>query len=114
VPGYLFPEGPDGPDVAGHGLTPRRALERQLLLAAAAIESGDPMAASTLGEALHAARSQGFLNTVIATAPQVTAYLIEHAAQMRPDPFINQLVATALDVRAAAGTAVPATSWPSR
>jgi LuxR family maltose regulon positive regulatory protein len=81
-------------------LTPRHALVRQLLLAAAAIERGDPAAAGLLGGALHAARSQGFLNTVVTTAPQVTGYLVEHAAPLRPDPFTEQLVAAALQVRA--------------
>ena len=41
------------------GLTPRRALVRQLLLAAAAIERGDPMAASILGGAVQTARRAG-------------------------------------------------------
>ncbi len=45
--------------------------------------------------------SEGFLNTVITTAPQVTSYLVEHAAQLGPDPFIGQLVSAALEVRAA-------------
>jgi LuxR family maltose regulon positive regulatory protein len=86
---------------AGLGdLTPRQALVRQVLLAAAAIERGDPAAAGTLGRALHTARSQGFLNTVITAAPQVTSYMVEHAVQLRSDPFIEQLVAAALDVRA--------------
>ena len=53
-----------------------------------------------LGGALHTARSQGFLNTVVTTAPQVTSYIVEHAAQLRSDPFIDQLVAAALEVRA--------------
>lgn len=82
-------------------LTPRQALERQVLLAAAAIQRGDPAAANMLGGALHAARSQGFLNTVVTAAPQVTGYLIEHAAQLRFDPFTEKLVAAALEVRAA-------------
>jgi LuxR family transcriptional regulator, maltose regulon positive regulatory protein len=82
------------------GLTPRHALVRQLLLAAAAIERGDPAAASLFGGALHTARSRGFFNTVITTAPQVTAYLVEHAAPLRADPFTEQLVAAALEVRA--------------
>jgi LuxR family maltose regulon positive regulatory protein len=82
-------------------LTPRHALVRQLLLAAAAIERGDPAAASMLGRALHMARSHGFLNTVITTAPQVTRYMVEHAAPLRSDPFIERLVAAALEVRAA-------------
>ena len=81
-------------------LTPRQALVRQILLAAAAIERGDPAAAGLLGGALHTARSQGFLNTVVTTAPQVTGYVVEHAAQLRPDPFTEQLVAAALEVRA--------------
>jgi len=91
-------------------LTPRRALERAILLAAAAIERGDPMAASILGTALHTARRQGFLGTVVTTAPQVTAYLIEHAGQLRTDPFVERLVAAALEVRAAQ----PAASLPSQ
>ena len=82
-------------------LTPRQALVRLLLLAAAAIERGDPAAGGILGGALHIARGHGFLNTVITTAPQVTGYLVEHAAQLRSDPFVERLVAAALQVRAA-------------
>jgi LuxR family maltose regulon positive regulatory protein len=81
-------------------LTPRHALVRQILLAAAAIERGDPVAAGLLGGVLHTARNQGFLNTVVTTAPQVTGYVVEHAAQLRPDLFAEQLVAAALEVRA--------------
>jgi LuxR family transcriptional regulator, maltose regulon positive regulatory protein len=88
-------------------LTPRQALVRQVLLAAAAIERGDPAAASLLGSALHASRGQGFLNTVVTTAPQVASYLVEHAAHLRPDPFIDTLVAVALEVRAAQPGAAP-------
>jgi len=81
-------------------LTPRRALVRQLLLAAAAIGRGDPMTASIVGGALGAARRGGFLHTVVTTAPQVTSYLVEHSAQVRPDPFMEQLISAALEVRA--------------
>src|SRR5262249_40329662 len=88
-------------------LTPRRALVCQLLLTAAAIERGDPVAASMFGSILHTARSQGFLNTVVTTAPQVTGYVIEHAARLRSDPFIEQLVAAALEVRATQPGAAP-------
>jgi ATP/maltotriose-dependent transcriptional regulator MalT len=84
----------------GH-LTPRRALVRQLLLAAAAIERGDPMTASILSGALETARNEGFCNTVVTTAPQVTSYLIEHAAPARSDPFIERLITAALQVRSA-------------
>ena len=94
-------------------LTPRHALVRQVLLAAAAIERGDPAATGMLGRALHTARSQGFLNTVITAAPQVTSYLIEHAAQLRSDPYTEQLVAAALELRAVrSGTAPPSRLLP--
>jgi LuxR family maltose regulon positive regulatory protein len=83
------------------GLTPRRALVRQVLLAAAAIERGDPAAAGIVGGVLQAARHEGFLNTVVTTAPQLTSYLVQHSAQARPEPFLEQLMTAALDVRAA-------------
>ena len=82
-------------------LTPRRALVRQLLLAAAAIGRGDPMAASILGSALATARDGGFCNTVVTTAPEVTGYLIEHTAPARSDPFSRQLITAAVQVRSA-------------
>ena len=83
----------------GH-LTPRRALMREMLLAAAAIARGDPMAASILGGALQTARRAGFLNTVVTAAPQVTSYLIADSAQARADPFTEQLLAAALEAHA--------------
>jgi LuxR family transcriptional regulator, maltose regulon positive regulatory protein len=93
-------------EIALGDLTPRHALVRQVLLAAAAIERGDLAATGMLGGALHVARSQGFLNTIITAAPQVTSYLIEHGVQLRSDPYTEQLVAAALEVRAAqSGTA---------
>jgi LuxR family maltose regulon positive regulatory protein len=82
------------------GLPPHQALVRQILLAGTSIERADPMAPSTLGSVLHSARGEGFLNTVVTTAPQVTSYLIEHAIQLRPDPFIKQLIAAAVEVHA--------------
>jgi len=36
----------------------------------------------------------------VTTAPQVAGYVVEHAAQLRPDPFTERLVAAALEVRA--------------
>ena len=83
------------------GLTPRRALVRQILLAASAIGRADPATAGIVAGALDAARRGGFLSTVVTTAPQVTSYLVEHATQVRPDPFTGQLIAAALQVRAA-------------
>jgi LuxR family transcriptional regulator, maltose regulon positive regulatory protein len=91
-------------------LTPRRALEREILLAAAAIERGDPRTAEVVGNALREARRQAFLGTVVTTAPQVTEYLIEHAIQLRADPFIGRLISAACEVRAAA----PAPRRPGR
>jgi len=82
-------------------LTPRRALVRQILLAAAAIERGDPLIAGILASALEAARRGGFCNTVVTTASQVTSYLIEHSHPVRQDPFADQVVVAALEVRTA-------------
>ena len=82
-------------------LTPRRELVRQLLLAAAAIERGDPMAAAIVGGAIQTARQEGYLNTIVSTAPQVTSYLIEHATPVHRDPFIEQLIDAVLQARAA-------------
>ena len=81
-------------------LTPRRALVRQILLAAAAISRGDPLAAGLLGGVLETARLGGFLNTVVTTAPLVTSYLVEHAPQAGLDPLTEQLTSAALEVRA--------------
>jgi LuxR family transcriptional regulator, maltose regulon positive regulatory protein len=81
-------------------LTPRRALEYQILQAAVAIERGDPMTAGIMGGVLHAARRGGFCNTVVTTAPQVTGYLVEHWTQVRPDALMEQLIAAAMQVRA--------------
>jgi len=82
-------------------LTPRRALVREILLAAAAIGRGDPTADGIIGGLLEVARHAGFVNTVVTTAPQVTSYLVEHATRLRPDQFTEQLIGAALQVRAA-------------
>jgi len=82
-------------------LTPRRALVRQLLLAAAAISRGDPMTSGILAGALQTARLGGFRHTVVTTAPQLTSYLIGHSAPAYPDPFTEQLIAAAFEVHAA-------------
>jgi LuxR family transcriptional regulator, maltose regulon positive regulatory protein len=81
--------------------TPRQALVRELLLGATAIAREDPMTAGILEGALQTARREGFLNTIVTTAPPVTSYLIEHSPRMRADPFREKLIAAALDVRAA-------------
>ena len=82
-------------------LTPRRALIRQLLHAAAAIERSDPTAASIIGGAVHTARREGYLHTIVTTTPQVTSYLIAHATPGQRDPFLQQLIDAALGTRAA-------------
>ena len=91
-------------------LTPRRALVRQLLLAAAAISRGDPMTAGILAGALRTARLGGFCNTVVTTAPQLTSYLIEHSVPAHSDPFTGELIGAALEVRAAQ----PEADWSRR
>ena len=89
-------------------LTPRRALVRQILLAAAAIARDDPVTAGLVGGVLDTARRGGFLQTVVTTAPQVTGYLAAHSARLRPSPFTERLIAAALEVHAAEpGTASP-------
>jgi LuxR family maltose regulon positive regulatory protein len=69
-------------------------------MAAAAIERGDPSAAGIMAAVVSTARQDGFLHTVVTTAPQVTSYLVEHGPGPWPDPFIDQLIEAALDVRA--------------
>jgi len=91
--GYL-----DAPSLGN--LTPRAALVRQVLLAGAAIERGDPAAAGIVGGVLQTARHEGFLNTVVTTVPQVTRYLVEHSADAMPDPFLGRIIGAALEVRA--------------
>jgi LuxR family maltose regulon positive regulatory protein len=81
-------------------LTPRAALVRQVLLAAAAIERGDPKAAGIVGGVLQTARHEGFFNTVVTTVPQVTRYLVEHLTDAMPDPFLQRIIGAALEVRA--------------
>jgi LuxR family transcriptional regulator, maltose regulon positive regulatory protein len=96
-------------------LTPRHALVRQLLLAAAAISRGDPTTTGILAGALRTARLGGFCNTVVTTAPQVTSYLVEHSVPAHSDPFTGQLIGAALEVRAAqpeAGRSRPLTAEP--
>lgn len=88
-------------------LTPRQTLTRQILLAATAIERRDPAADGILGGALQLARDGGYVNTLVSTAPQVTSYLIERAAQMRSDPYLEQVITAALDVRAAEPAHLP-------
>ena len=53
-----------------------------------------------LGGVLQTARQQGYLNTLVTGAPQVTSYLIEHFSRGLPDPFTEQLVGAALEVHA--------------
>ena len=81
-------------------LTPRRALVRQILLAAAAIEREDSMTAGMVAEVLETGRREGFLNTIVSTAPQVTSWLVAHATRMRQDPFLEKLICAALEARA--------------
>jgi LuxR family maltose regulon positive regulatory protein len=81
-------------------LTPRAALVRQVLLAGAAIERGDPAAAGIVGGVLQTARHEGFLNTVVTTVPQVTRYLVEHSTDAMPDPFLDRIIGAAIEARA--------------
>ena len=88
-----------------HVLPEQEALRPWLAACSAVIATGGGTASAVAG-ILHAARVNGFLNTVVTTAPQVTSYLVEHAPQLRPDPFTGQLVAAALQARATQPDAV--------
>jgi LuxR family transcriptional regulator, maltose regulon positive regulatory protein len=95
-------------ELAGRGpLTPRNALVRELLLATAAIERGDPLAVGSLLTALDTARHGGYLNTVVTTAPLLTSYLIEQSTQLKPGPYHERLIRAAVEVRAAGPAAPP-------
>jgi LuxR family maltose regulon positive regulatory protein len=99
--------------VPSDNLTPRHALTRQLLLAAAAVRRGDPMAAGLMGRAVQAARQGGYLNTVVSVAPEVTTFLMDRAAQAPRDPFAEQLITAGLDVRSAQGDASSSGDLPA-
>ena len=86
---------------------------RQILLAGAAIQGGDPRAAIIMHGVLEAARRGGFVNTVVTTAPPVTAYLVEHATQAHQDPFLQRLIAAALEVRATQQAQSPPAGLPA-
>ena len=58
------------------------------------------MTAGMVAEVLETSRREGFLNTIVSTAPQVTSWLVAHAAQMRQDPFLEKLICAALEARA--------------
>lgn len=81
--------------------TPREALIRQTLLAAAAVERGEHAAAGIVSDLLQAARGMSFCNTVVSSAPQIASYLIMHAAQLQQDPFAERVTSAAMDARAA-------------
>ena len=73
---------------------------RQILLAAAAIQRGDARVAGIVGGVLEIARHQGYLHTIVTTAPELTRYLVEHSAQVQPEPFLERIIAAAVEERA--------------
>lgn len=86
-------------DLSSSELSPRRALIRELLLAAASIERHDPATERIVTVAIQAGRRGGFCNTVVTAAPQLTSYLIEHATPIKSDPYREALVSAAREVR---------------
>jgi LuxR family maltose regulon positive regulatory protein len=94
-------------ELSSSELTPRRAVIRELLLAATSIERDDPATEHVVTAAIQAARRGGFCNTVVTTAPQVTDYLVEHATPVRSDPYREALVSAAVEVRATAAQFSP-------
>jgi len=53
-----------------------------------------------VGGVLDTARHQGYLNTIVTTAPEVTRYLVEHSAQVQPEPFLERIIVAAMEARA--------------
>jgi LuxR family transcriptional regulator, maltose regulon positive regulatory protein len=49
---------------------------------------------------LKTARHEGYLNTIVTTTPEVTRYLVERSTQMQSDPFLEQIITAAMEVRA--------------
>jgi LuxR family transcriptional regulator, maltose regulon positive regulatory protein len=45
--------------------------------------------------------TQGYLNTIVSTAPEVTRYLAGQSAQIEPGPFLERIITAAMEVRAA-------------
>lgn len=52
-----------------------------------------------MSEVLRIARHEGFLGTVVTTAPQLTRYLVEHAAHLQPEPFLDRIIDAARKAR---------------
>ena len=48
---------------------------------------------------LRTARHEGFLGTIVTTAPQLTRYLVEHSAQLEPTPFLDRIIDAARKAR---------------
>ena len=87
---------PGSPAVVGTGeLTPRQALVRQLLLAAAAIGRGDPAAAGIVGGVLHTAR-HGVSSTPSSPPHRRSPATWSNIRPAAPDPFTEQLIAAAM------------------
>jgi LuxR family maltose regulon positive regulatory protein len=63
---------------------------------------------------LRTARHEGFLDTIVTTAPQLTRYLVEHSAHLQPEPFLDRIIDAALKARSiqaqAARLATPLTT----
>ena len=82
-------------------LDPRRPLIRQILLAAAAIERGDPTADGILGGAAAPGPPGRVHQHGHHGPPQVTGYLVEQPAPGAVRSITEQVITAALDVRAA-------------
>jgi LuxR family transcriptional regulator, maltose regulon positive regulatory protein len=63
------------------------------------------MANGIVAGALNTAREGGYLNTVVTTAPQLGSYLIEHSNRLGTNQFTQQVIAAAVEARAASPTA---------
>ena len=52
-----------------------------------------------MSDVLRVARHEGFLGTVVTTAPRLTRYFVEHAAHLPPEPFLDRIIDAARKAR---------------
>ena len=103
----------------GPGRVSEHLAENRMLVTQKAV--GCPLAAPAVRLALGRLSDLGMIhlihhlagrNRVVTTTPQVTSYLVEHSTQVRPEPFPERLIGTALEIRAqGAGTALAGQNW---
>jgi len=98
------------PDTAADALadvasptTIRGDLELRLLKAAAAVEKASPRAELLVKDALTLGERQGFVHTVLDTAPQVVEHLLSHSDRYPRSDYVATLMSAVLDAHKRTG-----------